>query len=257
MSRDLTVAMVAALEAPVSRPAFFAKFAFDSGPVRIWTGFGDVDFEGDTYTGAGDLIGYELPQESNGQRQSGVSLTLSGIDATWISLGLSENYQGRVCEVWLAELDVTGVVVSSPIRLFKGLVDVLTIQETGDTCTVALSVERAGIDFRADNSRYDTEEQQRRFPGDLGFEFLPSLAELEIPWGVPTGNQQSVSQPGPPSGGPQTGGLSGPGRTNRAPSVVYTGSTGALGGAGRTNRGAGSAGPANGPSNANPRRGRG
>ncbi len=196
MSRDLTVAMGAALDGAVSRPAFFARFGFDSGVVRLWTGAGSVDFDGESYLGAGDLIGYELPQESNGQRQSGVTLTLSGIESTWISLGLAENYQGRTCEIWYAELDETAAVVSSPLRLFKGLVDTMTIQETGETCTVALAVERAGIDFRADNSRYDHEDQQRRFAGDLGFEFLPTLEELEIPWGVPSGNTASIAQPG-------------------------------------------------------------
>jgi hypothetical protein len=231
--------MVSALEGVVSRPAFFAKFHFDSGDVRLWTGYGNVDFDGETYLGAGDLIGYELPQESNGQRQSGVTLTLQGIENTWISVGLTEDYQGRDCEIWYAELDASAQVVNAPIRLFKGLCDTLAIQETGETCTVALTVERAGIDFRADNSRYDNEDQQRRFPGDKGFEFLPTLEEMEIPWGVPTTNSASVAQPGN-TGATSQPPLGGPGRTNRAPSAVYTGSTGGLGGAGRTNRGQGS-----------------
>lgn len=188
--------MVSALGGVVSRPALFGKFWFDSGATRIWTGAGDVLLDGETYTGAGDLIGYELPQEGNGRRQSGVTLTLSGIDAAWISVALAENYQGRRCEIWAAEMSEAGAVIADPIRLFKGFIDVFTIQETGDTCTVAVTIERAGIDRRADNSRYDNEEQQRRFAGDVFFEFLPSLREKEITWGVPSQAVQAAGQGG-------------------------------------------------------------
>jgi hypothetical protein len=49
---------------------------------------------------------------------------------------------------------------------------------------VSISYESRLIDLeRSRESRYTNEDQQRAFPGDRGFEFVPSLQDLSLTWG--------------------------------------------------------------------------
>ena len=57
MSRDLTVAFAAALAEPQLRPVLFFEGQFASGWVRIWSGLGEVSWNGQIWSGAGSLVG--------------------------------------------------------------------------------------------------------------------------------------------------------------------------------------------------------
>lgn len=197
--------MNAALDGSVSRPAILGEMEFASGTVRLWSGMGDLVYDSNTYTGVGALLGVEFPEESSDGSSTGATFTLSGIDSSWNSLALTENYQGRDCTLYYLEFDSNWDIVADPIRFFKGVMDQMTIQDEGSTSVVSLSVERENYDSRAENSLYDDQEQKRRFPGDRGFEFLPAMQEINLHWG------SGVTASGSPGGG--TGGGTGGGNT--------------------------------------------
>ena len=57
MSRDLTIAFATALADQSLRPVIFFEGQFATGWVRIWSGLGEVSWNGESWAGAGSLLG--------------------------------------------------------------------------------------------------------------------------------------------------------------------------------------------------------
>jgi hypothetical protein len=159
---------------------FYAvEMLFDSGAIRLWTGYGDKVINGQTYTGAGTLLNIDGIAEVADLTASGISVTLSGISASVISLALTEPYQGRVAKVYFG---VEGV--STPLEVFTGLMDVMTIQHSGESVRVNLSVESKLVTLQRPNSRrYTSANHKLRHPTDTFFDYVTSLQDKEIIWG--------------------------------------------------------------------------
>ena len=74
--------------------AFVAvKAFFDSGNVLVWSGIDDITIDSETYTGAGTLLTISGFEETKELRTNGITVSLSGMDATVLNLALTENYQ--------------------------------------------------------------------------------------------------------------------------------------------------------------------
>jgi hypothetical protein len=176
MPRSLTTGMQNASTAKLFRPVILIKAEFDSGHLRLWNGAsGDFTYNGETYTGAGTLLSISEIKETTSIQANGMQIGLSGIPASIVSIGLTENYQDRPLTIWL---------ISNPVRMFKGKMDVLSFEESGETATALLSVENILIDLQRDKTRnYTHEDQQIEFTGDEGFKFITSLQEKEVIWG--------------------------------------------------------------------------
>lgn len=187
MSRDLDAALVTEFTASSLRPVMLAEFAFDSGTVRLWNGIGDLTVGSDTYTGAGNLISVSEYQETSKIEAQGFTFTLSGISSSILSIALAENYQGRRCNLYICALDTAGVLVSSPYQIFSGRMDTMQINESGETCSVALSAENNMVILqRAKERRYTSEDQRALYPDDAGLDFVAGLQDKEIIWKAAT-----------------------------------------------------------------------
>ena len=185
MSRaGLTASAIVEATATEHTIAVLLKFAFDSGDLNLWTGLGDVTWNGDVYTGASDLLGIEALTETKQVEARGVKFALSGIPSSIISTALGQNYQGRSAKMWLAFL-VSDSIVADPYLLFNGRMDVMTIEDLGDTATIAVSAENVLVDLeRPAKRRYQPEDQEADYPGDKGFEFVAGLQVKDFPFGV-------------------------------------------------------------------------
>lgn len=179
MARTLPAGMATAL-AQGSVTLFYAvEMLFDSGAIRLWTGYGDKAINGQTYTGAGTLLNIDGIAEVADLTASGINVTLSGISASVISLALTEPYQGRVAKVYFG---VEGVPTA--LEVFSGLMDVMTIQHSGDSVRVNLSVESKLVTLQRPNSRrYTSANHKLRHPTDTFFDYVTSLQDKEIVWG--------------------------------------------------------------------------
>ncbi|HCR85341.1 MAG TPA: hypothetical protein DIV86_01555 [Alphaproteobacteria bacterium] len=184
MPRSLTTGMQNASTAKLFRPVILIKAEFDSGHLRLWNGVGDFTYNSEIYTGAGTLLSISEIKETTSIQANGMQLGLSGIPASIVSIGLNENYQDRPLTIWLGAIDDSGNLISNPVRMFKGKMDVLSFEESGETATALLSVENILIDLQRDKTRnYTHEDQQIEFTGDEGFKFITSLQEKEVIWG--------------------------------------------------------------------------
>ena len=183
MSRNLTTAVQNQLAASELQPFFAIKLAFDSGDVKLWTGYGDITVASETYTGGGQLLSISPIEETVEIAARGVNFALNGIDSSLVSVALTENYQGRSAKVYLGVIS-SGAVVSDPYLVFDGRMDVMTIEDAGDTASISLSAESRLIDLeRSRVRRYTNSDQQNQFPGDTCLRFVADLQDKEIAWG--------------------------------------------------------------------------
>lgn len=184
MTRDLTAGMQAEVVKPVLQPRFFFEAQFDSGTLRLWTGIGPITWNGEEWTGAGGLVGISELTESQELKAVGFTVTLSGISSSIISIALAEDYQGRPCNVWVGAMNDQGQIIADPHKVSGGRMDVMEIDDAGETCSVAVQVEGRLIDLeRAREHRYEHEDQIALYSGDLFFEYGPSIQEKPIIWG--------------------------------------------------------------------------
>lgn len=196
MARGLPASVAAAITQGVVKVAFFAEFQFASGTVRMWTGFGDKNWNAQVWTGAGDFGGISPVDETTEFGASGLTFTLSGVPSTAVALALADNYRGRPCKLWLAILDEADAVVDA-YQIFAGRMDVMTIDDSGDVSRISIQVESRLIDLgRARTRRYTDAEQQLLYPGDRGCEYVAKLAEKPLNWGVPAPTPTSASYGG-------------------------------------------------------------
>jgi len=183
MSRNLTTAVQNELAASELQPFFAIKLAFDSGDVRVWTGYNDITVASETYIGGGQLLSISPIEETVEIAARGVNLALNGINSSLVSVALTESYQGRSAKVYLGVIS-SGAVVSDPYLVFDGRMDVMTIEDAGDTANISLSAESRLIDLeRARVRRYTNNDQQNQFAGDTSLRFVADLQDKEIAWG--------------------------------------------------------------------------
>lgn len=186
--RGLTAAMLSAIAAATVRPALFYEGEFVSGGLpaflRLWTGVGDIAWGGYTWTGGGQMLAITPIEETTDLRAVGFSVTLSGMPSALISIALQNVRQGKPGKLWLGLFDAAEALLADPYPLRRGRFDVAPIEDDGETCTISASYEDRLIDLdRPRDRRYTHEDQQLDYPGDLGFQYVPSLQDMDIPWG--------------------------------------------------------------------------
>jgi len=186
VSRDLPTGLGAATAAATLSPIFLVELQWPTGTVRAWTGYGDIAWGGNTYTGTGHLGTISEVKESRDGAANGVTLTLAGIPSANISLALADDSQGQPGKVYFGVLSSSGTLAIDPYLIFDGVIDVCPIEDSGDTCSISVQLEKELIDSRARGRRYTHEDQQIDYPGDLGFEYVAGLADKTITWGTAT-----------------------------------------------------------------------
>lgn len=192
MSRSLSAEMHAVATAELVRPITLIRAYFDTAdngataidPLYLWSGIGQLTYDGVTYVGAGNLLQVSEVKENTELTANGMTVILSGIGEPLISKARDADYQGRQLDVLFGALDENGDVIASPVVVFSGFMDVMSIADGGDTGTISLTVENKLIQFDRSRIRRNTSEDQKiDHPTDKGFEFVASIQEKEIVWG--------------------------------------------------------------------------
>lgn len=181
-------------------------FDFASGAVRVWNGYGQLSWGGNTYEGLGEFVSVSAIEEAVDLAARGVTFQLTGVPSSLIALVLADAYQGREASLWMGAMSDAGAVVVDPFKIFSGRMDVMEIMDTGDTSIITLNAENRLIDLRRiRESRYTDAEQQRLYPGDRGCEYVAGLQDKQLPWGIGPGNGAGggaiTNSPGPSGGG--------------------------------------------------------
>ena len=183
MNRSMDAITASAVTAWHVPYVYFVKMDFPSAALCVCSAGYDMQWNGLTWLGLGMLGSIDAIQEQASLEAIGLRLTLSGGPTDVIEITLAEQYQGKPCQVWLAPLREDMQLLSDPVRVFSGRMDVPDI-EVGDTATITVAVESRMVSWeRAKVRRYNNEDQQSRYPGDRGFEFVAQMVEKNLSWG--------------------------------------------------------------------------
>ena len=183
--RSLSANMVTEVSASQLSPIILASLSFAT-PVNLWSGYGTITYAGTGYLGIGTLGTISPVEETTDLAARGITMQLSGVPTAMIAVALSENYQGKECSVMFGALDSSGSLVSNPITVFSGRMDVMNISDDGQNATIGMSAENKLVDFRRPREvRYTDEEQKNLYSSDKGLEFVNSIQEKQIYWGNP------------------------------------------------------------------------
>ena len=182
MSRDLTTSVETEIAKAAVEPVVFCKMELSSD-LYLWSGYGNISWDSQTWTGLGDLGKITPVKETVEVAAQSMNFELSGIPSTLLAIALDEDYQGRAVTLWLGFIS-NNAVVSDPINIFSGRLDVMQITENGATSTITVNAQSRLADLLKKREwRYTNEDQQIAYPGDKGFEFVNALQDKEIKWG--------------------------------------------------------------------------
>lgn len=185
MARNLTSLVKIEIGKQKVHPVVFVQLDFLTGSVFLWSGLGSLVWNGITWLGVGTLGSISPVQETTQLTATNLSMSLSGIPANLLDDALVEIRQGKPAIAWLGVVDDSGAVIVDPYQAFAGRIDSAIVDENGDTSTITLTIENALIDLqRIRQVRFTDQSQQAEFPGDLGFNFVPSLQEKNVLWGI-------------------------------------------------------------------------
>lgn len=171
-----------ALQQPIVRFLLLVRFHLDATTIAWNTGFSDLDFDGYTYLGTGNLGSIGNLNEVAEPKPNALNVTLSGVDPAVIAAFASEAVVNRPAVIHVAVVNEALAVIGEPFLLFAGKIDPADVS-IGQEATVGFSIRSRLSDWeRPLVSRYTHEDQQLRYPGDRGFEFVEQLAMAEIEW---------------------------------------------------------------------------
>jgi hypothetical protein len=177
--------------------------------VRFWTGYSTITWEGEDWTGAGNLGSIGSVQQSITPEAPGMRFSLTGIDSAVLSSVFNFKYRNRTCELFMAFLNDDFDTVLASYRLFGGRMSVPIVNDQATTGSIVIEVENELADMMRPNAiRYTDEHQRRIFPTDTGLRYIASVANKRILWGreqiidrLRGGSPIGGSPPGTGSGG--------------------------------------------------------
>lgn len=179
--RDITTAFSTALDQRQIKMAVFIKAEFDVDDVLMWSGLGNIVYDGQVYIGGAKILEVSPIRETQQIEAVGVSFKLSAIKSEDASLVLSQNSRNRPVSIWLA-VDSGGTWEMTPS--FKGHMDVMSLEYEGETATATITAENDLARLTNElNEYYTAENQKAKYEGDLGLDFIATIEDRQITWG--------------------------------------------------------------------------
>jgi F5/8 type C domain len=117
MPRPMTPAILAAFCSRGFSPVIFIQAKFNSGTVYLWTGYGSISWNGQTWLGLGSLLSLSTVEDAATVEARPVSFIASGFDPTLLPDCLGEVTLGAPVTIWLGALSATPNAGSCPENL--------------------------------------------------------------------------------------------------------------------------------------------
>ena len=182
MTRGLGAPGTAAVQQEVVTRTTAVELLFASGSVRLNGGFIPLTIGGEAFEAVGLLGTITVVGEVAELQSAGITVTLAGVPRDAVAIAMAEPYQGRAATVWEVLLDGDNGSIIEAVVIFRGRMDQMNIR-LGETATVEVTLEDRLTDMdRPALRRYTREDQQRQYPGDRGFDFVPAVVERDIIW---------------------------------------------------------------------------
>lgn len=182
MSRDLTSAAIARIDASHVRVLMFCSLDFDSGTLYVHNGIGTHTWGGHDWLGLGDFGGVDLIEEGEQATPYAVRLRLSGLDSTMASEALTGDYHLREVVLYVGFLDSANVLVDTPDLIWSGQMDTIeVVAGTENVILVTCESYLAKLD-RSNGKLFTDAEQRKAYSADTFFKYLPQMQDLRLVW---------------------------------------------------------------------------
>ena len=182
MSRDISATNLAEINAAHLQPVTLVKLEFGT-PVYAHSGYGTITYDGDDYLGVGQLGAITGEAESENLTPSPVTISLSGVDSALITEALDSGSYGDTVTIFEGYRQDDGTLVDDPWVLWKGSFEYAAIRQDADS-QVSITVKHdLAVLSEKDGGRYTDEDQQSRFTGDVGFEYITDMSGVDLRWG--------------------------------------------------------------------------
>jgi hypothetical protein len=161
------------------------QFNFASGTKRYWDGLGPITIAGNVWEGAADLISVSGLEWAQGLAASQVTFTLAGTTPELIEAAINGDIEAkqRPCSVYLQFLNAAYDPLDDIIPIWAGRMDRPIFRGTVTSQQISLQAESLFVErIRAPWGLLTDTDQQARFPGDRGLEFMPSLINKTEDW---------------------------------------------------------------------------
>lgn len=183
MPRGLTAQVKAELATNDFTMAHLVRMKFSYSTFRYTDYVSDLQSSGGNYTAIGHFLDIGSPQETQELRVGTINVTLSGVERSFISLFLNNDWINREVSVDRALISSSGTIIANPFTIFEGYMSQFQVSESGDKSdiTVAVSSHWADFDKKAGRNT-NNNSQQYFFDLDKGFEYASSIVK-DLKWG--------------------------------------------------------------------------
>lgn len=178
-------ALLAHRQVKMARLVFFD---FVDAPTYLWMGSGKLLTGGHMWTGAGKLLSLSEQEQSLKGEAPSLTITLSGVDADIVSKSVNsvDLVRDREVKIYDQYFAVTSgwAPLDGPTLVASAIMKNIGFKRQGPT-NRSISVACEGPFYRRGIHKYSfytDRDQQRRFPGDRGLEFIPTLVDKTTRW---------------------------------------------------------------------------
>lgn len=176
----------AALAGKTVRAALLARFDCLSETVRVWGGFGSLRAGAEDWLGMGEFGSVDGLSLRSDMAAESLTFKLSGVSPRIVSLAKQSETEvkGRPSCVFVQFFNEEWQTLDEPVALRPAIMDQTRFEATGpDMRTVTMTAEDIFASRgSAPYAYYTDRDQQKRFDGDRGLEYIPSLIAKTVTW---------------------------------------------------------------------------
>jgi hypothetical protein len=182
------------MDAPQKSLGLFLEVAFSNETLWLWSGIGPTSSAGpawdpaatfpygQTFLGMGWLGRIESVPQNSELTAENITLTLSGIPVELLGDVVNSVRLSGTASLWVGFFS-NGALLADPLAVWTGALDVPTVEDGAETCSLSITVENALLALNlASNRRFTTLDQQLDYPGDTGFDFVSAMQDLYLPY---------------------------------------------------------------------------
>lgn len=151
--------------------------------VRVHSGVGIIEWNGEEYLGIGILGSISQIRETAEAQPTPLRFSMSGIPSTLLARALDAGTFGDEIIVYVGYKGADGLLVGAPVELWRGTYEFAEIQQ-GRSNVIEISAQSVfaalGIPH---GSRFTEEEQRRRDSADTFFKFIDEVPKQDMIWG--------------------------------------------------------------------------
>lgn len=185
----------AALDSPARGIAWLVEFQFSTGTIRATTWPVDLISGGFTWVRAGNALQVDPLVESENLDTRRMEIRVAVTDAATLALAVGDAavYRGRPAKLYMQVVQTTGAPAGAAVLRWSGVMEAVKVEREQPAAQgqrasmggqIILVCGRTGVtrSRRREGLRLTDAQQQQRFAGDKGYEYVAGLIEKPALW---------------------------------------------------------------------------